>query len=62
MQSHGEREQMEEHAKECMFKVFSQEEEISSACPAPGCGVGKQKKKHIQGRISLVKQLSLSFE
>ena len=62
----GSREQMEQHARECMFKVFSQEEDLSSECPASGCGVGKQKKrekkKNIRGRISLVKQLSFTFE
>ena len=62
----GSREEMEQHAKECMFKIFSEEEDISSECPDPGCGVGKQenreKKKHIQGRISLAKQLSFTFE
>ena len=40
----GSREEMEQHAKDCIFKVLDKEEIIMRRCSTHGCPVGKKKK------------------
>ena len=57
----GSREQMEEHGKECMFRIDDQNPKIPTECSTPGCSIGRKKKVDKKGVLGFRSISSMSI-
>eukprot|EP00090_Calanus_glacialis_P035528 TRINITY_DN60641_c0_g1_i1.p1 TRINITY_DN60641_c0_g1~~TRINITY_DN60641_c0_g1_i1.p1 ORF type:complete len:318 (-),score=87.86 TRINITY_DN60641_c0_g1_i1:96-1049(-) len=57
----GSREEMGQHAKECMFRIDDQDPKTPTECSTPGCSIGRKKKVDKKGVLGIRSISSMSI-